>query len=67
MMPEAKHASLHGKGHPSNLGVHLKLLSPKQMLKRLTIAYVQIIVKNTSENLKNEIHQIIYFLYQAKL
>ena len=67
MMPEAKHASLYGKGHPSNLGVHLKLLSPKQMLKRLPIAYVQIIVKNTSENLKNEIHQIIYFLYQAKL
>ena len=67
MMPEAKHASLYGKGHPSNFDVHLKLFSPKQILKRLPIAYAQIIVKNTSENLVNEIRQIIYFLYQAKL
>ena len=37
-----------------------KILTPKRMLQRLPIA------GNTSENLLNEIRQIIYSLYQGK-
>ena len=44
----------------------LKVLTPKQMLQRLPIALVQIKAGNNSENLLNEIRQIIYSLYQAK-
>ena len=38
----------------------------KQMLQRLPIALAQVKSGNTSENLLNEIHQIIYSLYGAK-
>ena len=37
-----------------------------QMLQRLPIALAQVKVANTSENLLNEIRQIIFFLYRAK-
>ena len=36
------------------------------MLQRLPIALVQVKAGNTSENLLNEMHPIIYSLYQAK-
>ena len=36
------------------------------MLQRLPIALAQVKAGNTSENLLNEIRQIIYSLYQAK-
>ena len=36
------------------------------MLQRLTIALAQVKAGNTSENLLNEIRQIIYSLHQAK-
>ena len=36
------------------------------MLPRLPIALAQVKAGNTSENLLNEIRQIIYSLYQAK-
>ena len=36
------------------------------MLRRLPIALEQVKAGNTSENLLNEIRQIIYSLYQAK-
>ena len=36
------------------------------MLQRLPIAFAQIKAGNTSENLLNEIRQIIYSLYLAK-
>ena len=44
----------------------LKILTPKQMLQRLPIAVAQVKAGNTSENLLNEIRQIIYSLYRAK-
>ena len=44
----------------------LKILTPKQMLQRLSIALAQVKAGNNSENLLNEIRQIIYSLYQAK-
>ena len=43
-----------------------KVLTPKQMIQRLPIALAQVKAGNNSENLLNEIWQIIYFLYQAK-
>ena len=47
-------------------GTGLKILTPKQMLQRLPIALAQVKAANNSENLLNEIRQIIYSLYQSK-
>ena len=58
--------STQGEGHPSELATRLKILNPKQMLQRLPIALGQVKAGNTSENLLNEIRQIIYYLYRAK-
>ena len=44
----------------------LKILTPKQILQRLPIALAQVKAGNNSENLLNEIRQIIYSLYQSK-
>ena len=44
----------------------LKILTPKQMLQRLPIAFAQVKTGTNSENLLNEIMQIIYSLYQSK-
>ena len=41
----------------------LKMLTPKQMLQRLPIALAQVKAGNTSENLLNEIRQMIYSFY----
>ena len=47
-------------------GTGLKILTPYQMLKRLPIALAQIKAGNNSENLLNEIRQIVYSLYRSK-
>ena len=44
----------------------LKILTPKQMLQRLPIVLAEVKAGNSSENLLNEIRQIIYSLYRAK-
>ena len=44
----------------------LKVLTTKQILQRLPIAFIQVKIGNTSENLPNEIRQVIYYLYQVK-
>ena len=44
----------------------IKILNPKKMLQRLPITLAQVKAGNTSENLLNEIRQIIYSLYQGK-
>ena len=44
----------------------LKILTSKQMLKRLPIALAQVNAGNNSESILNEIRQIIFFLYQSK-
>ena len=54
----AKQNETEGKG--------LKILTSKQMLQRLPIALAQLKAGNNSENLLNEIRQIIYSLYQLK-
>ena len=42
------------------------MLTPKQMFQRLPIALAQVKAGNNSENLLNEIRQIIYSLYHSK-
>ena len=44
----------------------LKILTPNQMLQGLPIALAQVKAGNNSQNLLNEIRQIIYSLYQSK-
>ena len=56
MLFEAKHEATKGKG--------LKILTPKEILQRLTIALAQLEAGNNSENLLNEIRKIVYSLYQ---
>ena len=46
-------------------GKGLKIITPKQMLQRLPIALAQVKVGNNSENLLNEIRQIVYSLNQS--
>ena len=55
MVFETINASVYGKG--------LKILAPKQILQTLLIDLAQVKAGNTSENLLNEICQIIYSLY----
>ena len=47
-------------------GELLIILTSKQMLQNLSIAVAHVKPGNTSENLLNEIRQIIYSLYQSK-
>ena len=58
-------ANYHAKQNETK-GAGLKILTPKQMLQRLPIALAQVKAGNNSENLLNEIRQIIYSLYQLK-
>ena len=52
MLFEAKYKAKCGSG--------LKILTSRQTIQRLLIALAQVKVINTSENLLNEIRQIIY-------
>ena len=47
-------------------GTGRKILTPKQMLQRLSIALAQVKAVTNSASLLNEIRQIVYFLYQSK-
>ena len=47
-------------------GQRLKILTPQQMLSRLTISLAQLKAENNSERLKNEIRQLLYSLYRSK-
>ena len=47
-------------------GTWLKILTPKQLLQRLSIALAQVKAGNNSEKLLNEIRKIVYSLYQSK-
>ena len=43
-----------------------KVLTPKQMVQRLTIALAQIKAGDNSDSLLNEIREIVYSFYQSK-
>ena len=55
IVSKAKYKTKDGKG--------LKILTHKQMLQRLSKILTQVKAGNTSEDLLNEIRQIIYSLY----
>ena len=44
----------------------IKILTPSQMLSRLPISLAQLEAGNNSEELKNEIRQLLYSLYRSK-
>ena len=55
------------KGTGANeMSERLKILTPNQMLKRLLIDLAQVKADNNSENLLNEIRQIVYSLCRPK-
>ena len=47
-------------------GKGIKILTPSQMLSRLPISLAQLEAGNNSEELKNEIRQLLYSLYRSK-
>ena len=47
-------------------GKGLKILTPDQMLSRLSITLAQLKAGNNSKKLKNEIRQLLYSLYRSK-
>ena len=63
MISEAKTKS---KQNNATSGKGLKILTPKQMLQSLPIALAQVKSGNNSQNLLNEMRQIIYSPYQSK-
>ena len=62
MMSEAKYKVMQDE----TMGEGLRILTPKQMLQGLPIALAEVQAGNNSENLLNEIRQMIYSLYQSK-
>ena len=52
--------------YESKQGKGLQILTPKQMLKRLSIALAKISAENNSENLLNDVRQIVFSLYRSK-
>ena len=52
---------IEGTGFSNKVSNHsnLKILTPKKILQRLPIAFAQVKAGNTSENVLNEIKQII--------
>ena len=63
---KASQCGIFPKSEEPQEGEGLKILTPNQMLKILPIALVQIKAGNNSENLLNEIRQIVYSLYGSK-
>ena len=58
IVSKAKYKTKYGEG--------LEILTLKQTLQKLPTAVSQVKAGNASENLLNEIRQIIYSFYQAK-
>ena len=50
----------------SQSGKGLKILTPQQMFTRFPILLAQIKAGNNSQKLKNEVRQLLYFLYRSK-
>ena len=47
-------------------GQGLKILTPDQMLSRLSISLARLKAGNNSQKLKNEIRKLLYSLYRSK-
>ena len=57
---------LESEGEAAQKGQGLKILTPKQMITRLPILLARLKAGNNSQELKNEIRQIVYSLYRSK-
>ena len=57
---------IHKAAYDSKLGKGLKILTAKQMLQKLPMVLEEVKSGNPSENLLNEIIQILYSLYQEE-
>ena len=57
MISETKYQTIHGEG--------MKILTPEEILQRLSIALAKLKAAKTFEMLLNEIIHIIYSLYQG--
>ena len=44
----------------------LKILTPNQMLSRLPVSLARLKARNDFEKRRNEIRQLLYFLYRSK-
>ena len=55
-----------GDKEEPEIGKGLKIMTPRQMITRLSILLVQKQAGNRSQKLNNEIRQIIYSLYRSK-
>ena len=62
MMLNANYKAKQNEANKEIAGTGVKILTPKQLLQRLPIALAQAKASNNSENLLNEIRQIIYSL-----
>ena len=60
---ESEKSAAETKNEP---GQGLKIFTPDQMLSRLPIILAQLKAGNYSQNLKNEIRQLLYSLYRSK-
>ena len=52
--------------HEATKGTEFRILTPSQILQRLPIALAQVKAGSNSENLLNEIRQIVYSMCQSK-
>ena len=66
MMLDARYKAKQNEANKKTTGTGLKISTPTQMLQILPIALAQVKAGNNSENLLNEIGQIVYYLYQSK-
>ena len=66
MMLDARYKAKQNEANKKTTGTGLKISTPTQMPQILPIALAQVKAGNNSENLLNEIRQIVYYLYQSK-
>ena len=60
---ESEESAAQGRKHK---GQGLRIMTPNQMLTRLPVSLAQLKAGNNSQELKNEIRQLLYFLYRSK-
>ena len=55
-----------GDKEETEIGKGLKIMTPRQMITRLSFLLAQKQADNNSQKLNNEIREVIYFLYRSK-
>ena len=66
MMLDARYKAKQNEANKKTTGTGLKISTPTQMFQILPIALAQVKADNNTENLLNEIRQIVYYLNQSK-